>query len=100
MTMDKRPHISAKNKTDLLPNEGVLHAASEGGAGCTSRGSRITVGIASRTAQLETPCVKGGTHPPQRSTPPSQRRYPHGTLSALAGCPLPAGEANAPSRVL
>src|SRR6266852_4686207 len=74
MTMDKRPHISAKNKTDLLPNEGVLHAASEGGAGCTSRGSRITVGIASRTAQLETPCVKGGTHPMYPYRPDEAKR--------------------------
>ena len=63
VTMAKRPHLSAKNKTDLLPNKGVLQAASEGGAGFTSRGSRSTVGIASRPAQLETPCVEGGTHP-------------------------------------
>jgi len=43
--MDKRLHLSAKNKTDLLPNEKVLHAASAGGVDSTSQGARITVGI-------------------------------------------------------
>jgi len=42
--MDKRLHLSAKNKTDRLPNERVLHAASAGGADSTSQGARITVG--------------------------------------------------------
>jgi hypothetical protein len=60
--MGKQRHISAKNKTDLLPNEGVLHAASAGGVGFTPQGLRITVGIVNRAAQYKTPCVKGGTH--------------------------------------
>jgi hypothetical protein len=60
--MDKQLHISAKNKTDLLPNEGVLHAASAGGVGFTPQGSRITVDIVNRAARYEMPCVKGGTH--------------------------------------
>src|SRR5712691_8373055 len=54
------PHISAKNKTDVL--QGGLHASSEGGAGFTSRGSRSTGGRASRTTLTQTSCVKGGTH--------------------------------------
>src|SRR2546428_12884749 len=54
------PHISAKNKTDVL-QEG-LHAGSEGGAGFPSRGSRSTGGRASRTTLTQTSCVKGGTH--------------------------------------
>jgi len=56
-------HMPIKNKTDLLPNEGVLQAASEGELGFTSWGARITVGIVSRIALFNTPCVKGGTHP-------------------------------------
>jgi hypothetical protein len=55
------PHISAKNKTDVL-QEG-LHTGSAGGAGFPSRGSRSTGGRASRTALTKTPCVEGGTHP-------------------------------------
>src|SRR4029453_15209492 len=54
------PHISVKNKTDVLQER--LHAGSEGGAGFTSRGSRSTGGRASRTALTKTSCVKGGTH--------------------------------------
>src|SRR5712692_7710020 len=60
--MDKQRHLSAKNKTALLPNEGVLHAASAGGVGFTPQGLRITVGIVNRAARYKTPCVKGGTH--------------------------------------
>src|SRR6516164_2069976 len=55
------PHISAKNKTDVL-QEG-LHTGSAGGTGFPSRGSRNTGGRASRTALAKTPCVEGGTHP-------------------------------------
>src|SRR6266702_4051266 len=55
------PHISAKNKTDVL-QEG-LHTGSAGGAGFPARGSRSTGGRASRTALAKTPCVEGGTHP-------------------------------------
>ena len=62
MTMDKQLHISAKDKTDLLPNEGVFHAASAGGVGFTSQDSRITVGIVNRAARYKIPCVKGGTY--------------------------------------
>ena len=42
--------MPAKNKTNLLPNEGGRQAASEGGLSFTARGSRSTVGIISRTA--------------------------------------------------
>src|SRR5712691_10004917 len=55
------PHLSAKNKTNVL-QEG-LHTGSAGGAGFPSRGSPSTGGRASRTALAKTPCVKGGTHP-------------------------------------
>src|SRR5712691_9581859 len=61
------PHLSAKNKTDVL-QEG-LHAGSEGGAGFTSRGSRSTGGRASRTTLTQTSCVKGGTHSESSLTP-------------------------------
>ena len=49
--MDKRPQRPARHKIDLLPNGGVLQVVSEGGSGVTARGSRLTVGIMSRTAQ-------------------------------------------------
>ena len=57
------PHTSANHNPAPLLNAGVFHAASEGGAGLALWDARITVGIASRAAQLETPCVEGGIHP-------------------------------------
>src|SRR5690242_18102563 len=59
--MDKRLDIPAKNTLDLQP-QGSWQAASEGGVSVTAWGSRIMVGIMSRTARRKTPCVKGGTH--------------------------------------
>jgi hypothetical protein len=59
--MDKRLHISAKNTTDLLPNERVLHAASAGGVDSTSQGARITVGIVNRIAPRNAMCKRWDT---------------------------------------
>src|SRR5437016_3725871 len=59
--MDKRLHISAKNTTDLLPNERVLHAASAGGVDSPSQGARITVGIVNRIAPQNAMCKRWDT---------------------------------------
>ena len=59
--MDKRLHISAKNKTDLLPHERVLHAASAGGVDSTSQGARITAGIVNRIAPQNAMCKRWDT---------------------------------------
>src|SRR2546428_11772449 len=59
--MDKRLHLSAKNKTDLLPNERVLHAASAGGMDSISQGARITVGIVNRIAPQNAMCKRWDT---------------------------------------
>jgi len=48
--MAKRLHIPVSNKLDLQPQES-RQAASEGGVSVTAWGSRIMVGIMSRTAQ-------------------------------------------------
>lgn len=48
--MDKQRHIPAKNKTNLLPNESVLHAGSADGVDSTAQSARITVGIVNRVA--------------------------------------------------
>jgi hypothetical protein len=61
VTMATWPHLSAKDRTDVLQAE--LHTGSAGGAGFPSRGSQSTSGRASRTALAKTPCVEGGTHP-------------------------------------
>src|SRR5882672_9254100 len=67
------PHISAKNKTDILPNQEGFHAASEGGAGFTARGSQSMVGRACRTVLAKTPCVESGTHPGIRHLCPTAK---------------------------
>src|SRR6267142_72791 len=81
------PHISAKNKTDILPNQEGFHAASEGGAGFTARGSQSMVGRACRTVLAKTPCVESGTHPqnwfPIHPEPPQAKMKPGATVTVL-----------------
>src|SRR2546428_13256914 len=72
--MDKRLHLSAKNKTDLLPNERVLHAASAGGMDSISQGARITVGIVNRIAPQNAMCKRWDT--PYLATAPVIRQRP------------------------
>jgi len=50
VSMDKRLAIPARNTLDLQP-QGSRQAASEGGVSVTAWGSRILVGIMSRTAR-------------------------------------------------
>src|SRR5437879_4387440 len=59
--MEKRLHIWAKNTTDLLPNERVLHAASPGGVDSPPQGERITVGIVNRIAPQNAMCKRWDT---------------------------------------
>jgi hypothetical protein len=60
---DQRLHIPARLYARPPASWGSRQAASEGGVSVTAEGSRIMVGLMSRTARCNTPCVKGGTHP-------------------------------------